>query len=367
MKPISGLDIWHQLKADLFGKDSYRGVTLTYSWMANQFGHFSLGFIPTLLVYAYLEKSTSLDDPSLMAALGVSIFWFLFELYNFLVPLLFNRRRRSGLLVRLILGSKYQFEPKWGNVAFDTFTDLCFFWLGACSGAWMIKSSILLIYFLGSLFIICLGAGAFWYVTKMYLQYAQYPAQLRLSQYHGHITEDDKAIVNHFLKDKTHGLNLFVFGSAGSGKTPMSIGLATELSIRHESCLYVTAMKLFSMFCEPDAKPQDKKYFWSWRKASVLVIDDINPGEPIHDLITPEQFLSMIDGAPGDRNMNRKILAKKKIIWVLGDQNTDGECLENWAQMLEEIGVNRNNINSVNLQKNRKVPAMAEYGSHMKN
>ena len=31
-------DIFSQLKADLIGKDSYRGVTLSYSWLANQLG-----------------------------------------------------------------------------------------------------------------------------------------------------------------------------------------------------------------------------------------------------------------------------------------------------------------------------------------
>lgn len=47
MVSISIKDIRNQLKADLIGKDSYRGVTLTYSWLANQFGHFSLGYAYT--------------------------------------------------------------------------------------------------------------------------------------------------------------------------------------------------------------------------------------------------------------------------------------------------------------------------------
>ncbi len=42
-KTITGRDIRNQLKADLIGKDSYRGVTLTYTWLANQFGHISSG------------------------------------------------------------------------------------------------------------------------------------------------------------------------------------------------------------------------------------------------------------------------------------------------------------------------------------
>ncbi len=52
---ISFKRILKQLKADLIGKDSYRGVTLTYAWLANQFGHISLGFIPTFLVYYFIK------------------------------------------------------------------------------------------------------------------------------------------------------------------------------------------------------------------------------------------------------------------------------------------------------------------------
>ncbi len=37
-RDISLKDVLHQLKKDFIGKDSYRGVTLTYSWLANQFG-----------------------------------------------------------------------------------------------------------------------------------------------------------------------------------------------------------------------------------------------------------------------------------------------------------------------------------------
>ena len=73
--------ILQQLKADLIGKDSYRGVTLTYAWLANQFGHISLGFIPTFVVYYFLNIE------AFKAALYVAAFCFLFELYNFLGPL----------------------------------------------------------------------------------------------------------------------------------------------------------------------------------------------------------------------------------------------------------------------------------------
>lgn len=90
-KTITGRDIRNQLKADLIGKDSYRGVTLTYTWLANQFGHISLGFIPTFILYLLLSKNYEDGKASLLAAAIISAAWFIFETFNFLGPLLLSK------------------------------------------------------------------------------------------------------------------------------------------------------------------------------------------------------------------------------------------------------------------------------------
>src|SRR6266446_7166380 len=90
-KTITGRDIRNQLKADLIGKDSYRGVTLTYTWLANQFGHISLGFIPTFILYIILSRYYNNEYASFWAAAGISGAWFIFETFNFLGPLLLSK------------------------------------------------------------------------------------------------------------------------------------------------------------------------------------------------------------------------------------------------------------------------------------
>ena len=117
---ISTKRILQQLKADLIGKDSHRGVTLTYAWLANQFGHISLGFIPSFLLHFFFNLA------ALKAVLYVSLFWFLFELYNFLGPLLSKRGSNSDMLF-MPKKDKYIFKPKWIIIVFDTLEDLCFF------------------------------------------------------------------------------------------------------------------------------------------------------------------------------------------------------------------------------------------------
>ena len=71
-----------QLKADLIGKDSYRGVTLSYTWLANQMGHLALGFIPTIIAYVVITRITTWPHPQLTAAIIIGSTWTVFEAYN---------------------------------------------------------------------------------------------------------------------------------------------------------------------------------------------------------------------------------------------------------------------------------------------
>lgn len=84
--------VWQQLKADLKGRGSFRGITLTYPWLANQFGHISLGFIPAIILCRF-----SVVD-NFYAALCVSIAWLIFKIYNFLGPLLSKKESYSDLV-----------------------------------------------------------------------------------------------------------------------------------------------------------------------------------------------------------------------------------------------------------------------------
>jgi hypothetical protein len=353
MKPISLKNILHQLKADLIGKDSYRGVTLTYSWLANQFGHFSLGYVPSLIIYSVLKKFTSIDSLSFWAALVTSTLWLLFELYNFLGPLLANRLSKSKFLF-VASSKKYVFRPDWCNVAFDTFTDLCFFWFGAFSASLFLKFSWTIIYILLALLIIVAYPATYWFITKMYLQYARFPTQFRLSQWQGDISEQDKNTVLNFgdKKDKSIGKHLLIFGGRRSGKSLLSVGIGTEFSIRRNPCSYYTGMKIYNLFSltEDEIREAEGCEVWSWRTASMLIIDDINPGSPISEnLISPEQLLKILTTpvTRGTQNQNAEELAKKNVIWVMGNRSNDLNNVKCWKEMLIKIGVDEAKIHSI--------------------
>ncbi|OQP42910.1 hypothetical protein A4H97_12215 [Niastella yeongjuensis] len=344
MFKLSGSDILKQLKFDLIGKDSYRGITFTYSWMANQFGHFGLGFIPTLLLYAGLNK-LQMPAAQLWAAVIISGTWLCFETYNFLGPLL---KFKSSKKVKLNADNGYTFSPAWGNVTFDTLTDLCFFWLGAFSASLTLAPTQTAWLVFGILIIALLYPCRYWYTTKIYLQAAQYPAQFRLSQWSFAIPDLYKSIVESYLQAEMGGQHLFILGSEKSGKTSLGIGIATELSIKHHSCYYTTAMKLFNLFFDPPGK----KYpncLWTWQNASVWVIDDINPGPPIKEtIINMTTFKGILDNYTLNKE-NRRMIREKNIIWVMGSETPDSELYKTWLQMLAEFGVASQNIKTIYL------------------
>ncbi len=323
-----------QLKNDLIGKDSHRGVTLTYSWFANQVGHFSLGFIPTILLNRIVGKYTDFENPAIMTAVFVSLFWLIFELYNFLWPLL--------------KGMSNTFKPKWGNIAFDTVTDLLFFFLGSFSASLFIFSLSINLYIVLLILLLLIYPISYWFITKMYQSFAFYPFQFRLSQWDFELSTDNSKLVLDFLDKDKKGQHLLVFGPKSSGKTSLSIGILNELSIKHKSCLYITSMNLYSMFYPLE---KNEHQIWSWKESEYLVIDDINPGDPIKkNIVSSEDFLKFIDASKDKNMLNREVLKNKNIIWVMGNEYiSDKGCYSSWVLMLNKLGVRNEQIKSINL------------------
>ena len=350
MKTISLRDMLRQVKRDLIGKDSYRGVTLTYTWLANQFGHFSLGFIPTYFIYFFLKPHYNLSSASVYAALIISTGWLLFETYNFLGPLLLERKQGANNAVARNTRAEYSFTPPWANIAFDTITDISFFWTGAFSSSLLLYYSDIKLIIL--LLLVCLLAypSYYWYLTKMYIQQAIYPYQFRLSQWDKSISYQNKIRICQFLENPNRGNHLLVFGAKHSGPDSLCIGIGTERAIKHQSCSYITAMKLFGLLNEDYESGDDNHTLWNWRSSSVLIIDDIHPANPGEDeIITPHQFLRFITNSE-HCNENLKAIKEKDVVWVMGAPGTE-KTLSNWQGLFETIGVQKEKITSINLME----------------
>lgn len=249
-----------QFKADLIGKDSHRGVTLTYSWLANQFGHFAIGYILTIIIFQFLPIYTKRLFHAQLIVCGIVT---LFELYNFLGPLLIKKEHKNI------------FKPAWSNIAFDTITDVLFFTLGAFSISLLFPHNSY-----GKKLVILVAVFLtypiyYWFKTKIILQNAGYPIQIRLSQWQGVLSiEFDKTILDFIqqIQNGNKGYHLILNGSDKPNFSRLGIGIATELSIKNYSCKYITYTKLNS---QDENLNNSSDLLWDINNSELLVIDDI--------------------------------------------------------------------------------------------
>jgi hypothetical protein len=66
------------------------------------------------------------------------------------------------------------------------------------------------------------------------------------------------------------------------------------------------------------------------------------------NLVSPQEFYSFLDNQL-QSEANKKALKDKSVIWVLGNQEASDNKENNWAALLQQIGVNANDIASINL------------------
>jgi IstB-like ATP binding protein len=327
MLRISPKNIWQQIKADLIGKDSHRGITLTYAWLANQFGHFGIGYILTVIIYFGFKSY--FDKPMLTAPLIVVVCVIVFELYNFLAPLL----KKSE--------SQKPFKPAWLHIAFDTATDVLFFSFGAFSTSLLSENSILQWIAL-IILLLLLYPIYYWYKTKMFQQNACFPFQLRLSQWDYKINEADKQKILDFITlkiDQSKITCLIILGNHQSIKTNLAVSIGNEYSIKHHFCYYSTLVKLVST--QPINENSKKSSLWNWFDSELIIIDDLSYDSLNGaEVISPKIVLERFEAKQFVHKFNYK-----KSIWVPGITNdTNG-----WIEMLTKLGIDKSAIATIYL------------------
>ncbi|HAI82848.1 MAG TPA: ATP-binding protein [Chitinophagaceae bacterium] len=328
---ITAKYLLQQIKADLIGKDAHRGVTLTYAWLANQFGHFALGFIPTFIlnrIFIYCK----VQHPASWAATIIYAFWLLFEIYNLLAPILL--KKSTGKL-KLNRTGKYTFKPAWKHIFFDTSTDIVFFWIGTTACLALLNNytnSFWILLLLVTLLLLVAYPSVYWYRNKLYLQVAQFPFQLRLSQWHFPIAPEHKHTVNQFLQRTTKGNVLLVFGHANSGRTSLAVAIATELAIQEQLAHYTTYIKWQERINQ--AENVATSTLQQWRNANVLVVDDINADTTYQPTLHTAQSFYEILQRSMYAEQNKLALQQCNSIWVIGTTNGSSE---EWQQMFNKL------------------------------
>jgi hypothetical protein len=351
MEHISNKTIKEQRQEDLIGKDAYRGTSLTYAFLANQFGHFSLGFIPTVLVYLCLEKFNYNIKGEHWVFICVGISWTIFEIVNSYLNI-FKHPDHAFTKFKL---KSFPFKPSWGNLFYDFITDVGFFWFGAFfAGAFYVMDLFhSLIYILP--FALLFIPYFYWYITRMYLQMPGYPVQYRLSQWQVEVEDEAKLGVYNFMHAAFSGTHLMIFGEDTHMNTMLGIGIATEKSFKHHKCSYTTVMKLCNLFAvkTPNVSFLKPAPSWNWDNANYIVIDDVAVSNPEITPIAADEFKkNLLHIEFAERNKN--VLKEKKIIWIFGKDDAAKSVERKWVDLLVEIGVAQKNIIAINVVEKKE-------------
>ena len=326
-------EIAKQAVSDWFGKDVQSGYTLSYIWMSNEMGHFSLGFIITLFLVwgikfffpAIASTGKMLWVPFLHAA-----FWIIKEMIDFIAEVVQARKKRN-------------FPVNTGDIFKDMLTADFYFSLGiAIAYSSLLSFSLPFLILLCSLPVTVCIAG-YWLSRKICFQRAGLPFQFRLGDFEKRFSDDEH--INHSLccrileicSRQITGKHFLVFGQKGTQKTSLAIGMATEWTFHKGIARYTTYFKFLQLLCvSSEPSVQDGQKVWPWRKAGMLVVDDVNPG--VDDVAscsnTSPHCLKTCLMWLGEAEQSLARLKEKTTVWIIG--NADHP--EEWKKCFVEMG-----------------------------
>lgn len=312
-----------QLKDDLWCKEVATGYTVSYTWEANQLGHFAIGFAPTAILASVLA-----------AFIGLSPWLALFAL----APIAFMWLKEGGDV--RTEQERFRTDPgiealNLADIQADARTALLFSGVGAVVGAAPYYASlfprglaaIVPVLALALGFIPCAVAMRYWISKKMCFQQAALPFTYRLSYFpvrkiRGDLAAAQAAIARFQSAQLGH---LVIAGGANCGKTSLATALGTEIAFRQAKVRYMELVDFLEVSRAGSELPVHLACVrWWWADAEVLILDDVGPG-PLMG-----QALRLLEPAYAE------VLARmrtRKIIWSV----ESGEGAEPFIAILRQV------------------------------
>jgi hypothetical protein len=226
---FSWLELAKQFKDDLWCKEVATGYTVSYTWMANQLGHFALGFVPAIYFIWYI--------PVLLMAIK--------EFFD--VKIEFNKS--NGLYP----------VPK-SDIVLNASTATYFTLVGALCA---FNPLTLFVTIPTSLFVM-----KHWISQKKCFQQSGLPYVMRLnyvekSRFDN--PEHAKILIDKFMNNEIP--KLVITGNKDSGKTMLATAIGTELGFNMVKCLYTTEQDMLT-------RKTVHLAFVLWSDPEVMIIDD---------------------------------------------------------------------------------------------
>jgi len=376
---ITAADIRHQIKVDLIDKEVQSAATYSYLWMADQMGHIGIGLLVAAVATALVSIFGSLAIwwHWLVAAVVLGAIPALKEVKDFAKfnvgankyfavdrPLLIRNARTAtlymlaGLAIGIVVAMPLPVVSAMEPCAFSIWRiDI------TISPALLTRAAIVL------LVVFFAVRGAWWWLRqKIVWQKAALPYLSRLSRvevaFAPAAPDDPGPTIEAYIAGAT-GVDggtterpLLLLGPLGVGKTDLAAAIGTEAAFAGAKVRYVSFSKLAQSALAQrathgryagsapidraqaidaaDAGPPNILY-WQWRRAQMVIVDDIRPGLGERDYISLAEFRERFAedrklGADGLRT-----LCRRRSVWVIGV--TDAEEPDWIATFRELFGV----------------------------
>lgn len=347
---IKPADVFHQIKVDLLDKEVQSAATYSYLWLADQMGHIGIGLLIAAAAAAFVSVFGSLSiwwhwviAAAALAAIPVAKEVWDFRKFNASANRYFAVDRLllianagtatlymlAGILLGVVMAMPLPF------VAATT-------WTCAVLGIDMTITELLLVRIAIVLGVTILAvSGVLWWVQqKIVWQKAALPYLSRLSRvevaFAPPAPDDPGPTIERYIAgaSKVDGsateAPLLLLGPLGVGKTDLAAAIGTEAAFAGAKVRYVPFSKLAQSALAQrrahdraeaidaaDAGPPNILY-WQWRRAQLVIVDDIRPGLGERDYIDLEEFRERF---AEDRKLGvdgLRTLCRRRSVWAIG-------------------------------------------------
>ena len=334
-----------QLCHDLFGtKDVQDAITATYVWAADQLGHLTLGFVPTILgcwIVSLIWSAAGLSPGPLLRVIYILVglavvgVWAGKELVDL---------KDTSARTRKV------FPPDSGDVIWNVKTALLYFATGALLGLSAFLWPPLVLIVLALALWPALSVAFWWLRRKLAFQQAALPYLYRLANFASELDsilvttvsnianlKDNQTLFSNVLLGRDplpQGApeirHLLISGPLGAGKTCLCVGMGTEFAFGLGRARYLSATKLLELVLTSKPSSDLRIYdsgliLWNWEHCDLLIVDDVDAGVSppqtqadagAAHLIDPHAFGQAL--SQGGRSA-LKPFAQRRSVWVLGD------------------------------------------------
>ena len=354
-RSVSTREVLCQVWNDFTDKEVQAGYTYTYIWMANQVGHFTLGFLPTILAswlfrwFGCEPVDEGHSPPLLWFALVSAAFWGVKEIRDVV-------RAKRGAAGHVFPVNVWDL---WRNAG----TAVYFFWTGILVAVLGLFSGLLgLIVFVLLSAVAVLVPARYWLPRRLCFQRAHLPRVARLADFTGQLSARPRRLsarnIESFLEAAKANrvdvpCHLLVFGEVGTGRTYLAVAIGTEHSFEVRRVRYLTWTKLLeSAVSDPTSGVQDGALVWPWMSVDILILDDmVDQSGTVGPELLEEKRKELRDLPDPARNA----LRKQRVVWVFGSIEDGMPAPEEWIGLLRrELNMEPGRFGCIELEAPRQ-------------